>query len=302
MSITSHKFSYLILIFILLNGCAGQSPQTDNPLTQSVDDVITRLGINMPGQYSNFAQHRLDNKVPLLQLEINRQEIPGQFLVVQSSIQDSVPQRQFLWQFRRTPSAELQLTFAPILNGNTGQSCQLTLLPSNEGISGFTNQQECLLPNRENQPIGLLKEFLLNPDRIELGERIYNLESNTTLSDDTKLIFKRQLNYSGWAGKRYNHDQTNIDTESEWLLAQPFRLHNQGDSVELFDNADRSMGYRLELARIVYRADQPEVLRLAVVEVSSGRQIAYAWSSANSPRIGINLGWLQVGMEHLQDD
>ncbi len=289
-----------LLAGLLLSGCVSQPQQTDNPLAQSVDDVITRLGVTLPGQYSNFAQHRLDSAVPLLRLEINRQNTPGQFLLVQSSVHNAVPERRFIWQFTRTPGAELQLTFAPILNGAMGQSCQLVLLPSNDGISGTTQQQECLLPNRENQPIGLLKEFLLNPDRIELGERLYNLETNSALSDDTKLLFRRQLSYSGWAGKL---DQSNqVDSSDQWLLAKPFTLHNQGDSIELFDSADRSLGYRLELARIVYRADQPEVLRLAVIDTTSGKQIAYAWSSTDSPRIGINLGWLQVGMELEQSE
>ncbi len=280
----------LALLVTVLGGCAGRQPPTDNGLNQSVDDVISRLGTSLPGQYSNFSQHRQDNDIPLLQLDISRRDVPGQFLVAQRASDSAVPLREFIWQFTRTPKAELQLEFAPLINGNTGPSCRLILRPARAGISGSTEQQKCRLPNRDNQPIGLLKEFLLNPETIELGERLYNLDTGNVLANDTRLEFHRQLNYQGWAGRQ--------DKDSgEWLLAQPFALHNQGDSVELFDNADRSLGYRVELARIIYRSDQPEVLRLAVIDNDSGKQVAYAWASTTAARIGINLGWLQIGMQ-----
>lgn len=284
-----------IVFLPLLNGCVRSGAMPENPLAQSVDDVITRLGATLPGSYSNFAQHRLDSDVPLLQMNITRRETPGQFLIRQIAVDGNVPERQFVWQFSRTPGAELQLSFAPLLNDAPGQSCQLILLPSPNGISGNTDHNQCRLPNRENQPIGLLKEFLLNPEQIDLGERLINLDSGEPLAADTRLEFRRQREYRGWAGKR--HDNNTADSSDDWLLAQPFVLHNQGDSVELFDGAGRSLGYQVQLARIAYRSDQPEVLRLAVIDAATGKQVAYAWSGVDAPQIGINLEWLQVGME-----
>ncbi len=289
-----------LIAFIGISACVAPGEQQADPLAQSVDDVITRLGLSLPGQYSNFAQHRQQRQnnatkqIPLLSLTITRRDTPGQFLVIQSDIQQNLPERQFIWQFSRSARAELQLDFAPILGDVTGQSCQVILLPSRDGISGTTDQQQCRLPNRENQAIGLLKEFLLNPDRIELGERVYDLNTDTAMADDIKLEFNRQSEYRGWAGKLNESAETEQD---QWLLAQPFVLHNQGDSLELFDNADRSLGYRVELARVLYRADQPEVLRLAVIDTSTGKQVAYNWANADATQIGINLGWLQVGMQ-----
>lgn len=286
-------------LLVFMAGCVSRGGPDDDGLAQSVDDVITRLGVTLPGSYSNFAQHRLDNNVPLLRLNITRRETPGQFQVEQVSLNGNAPPRQFIWQFSRTPAAELQLDFAPMLNGAVGQSCRVVLLPNREGIGGATDQRQCRLPNRENQPIGLLKEFLLNPDRIELGERLYNLDTETAMAADTQLKFRRQFEYRGWAGKRQDNDTP--DADDDWLLAQPFVLHNQGDSIELLDSAERSLGYRVQLARIVYRADQPEVLRLAVIDTSTGKQIAYAWAGVDAPQIGINLDWLQVGLERISD-
>lgn len=294
-----------LVLFVSISGCVAPGEQQADPLAQSVDDVITRLGLTLPGQYSNFAQHRQQrqndsgSRIPLLSLTITRRDTPGQFLVIQSDVQQNLPERRFIWQFSRSARAELQLDFAPILGDATGQSCQVILLPSRDGISGTTEQQQCRLPNSENQAIGLLKEFLLNPNRIELGERVYNLNTGAAMADDIQLEFNRQSEYRGWAGKL---NESADAEEDQWLLAQPFVLHNQGDSLELYDNADRSLGYRVELARILYRADQPEVLRLAIIDKSTGKQVAYNWANADATQIGINLGWLQVGMQLLSND
>ena len=39
------------------------------------------------------------------------------------------------------------------------------------------------------------------------------------------------------------------------------------------------------------------MLKLSVVDDASGRTLAYAWTNPEATRIGINLGWVQVGLE-----
>ena len=44
------------------------------------------------------------------------------------------------------------------------------------------------------------------------------------------------------------------------------------------------------------------MLKLSVVEDASGRTLAYAWANDGASRIGISLGWLQVGLERAAGD
>jgi hypothetical protein len=39
------------------------------------------------------------------------------------------------------------------------------------------------------------------------------------------------------------------------------------------------------------------VLKLSVVGDADGSTLAYAWANPEATRIGINLGWVQVGLE-----
>jgi hypothetical protein len=38
------------------------------------------------------------------------------------------------------------------------------------------------------------------------------------------------------------------------------------------------------------------VLKLSVVSDADGSTLAYAWANTEATRIGINLGWVQVGL------
>lgn len=42
------------------------------------------------------------------------------------------------------------------------------------------------------------------------------------------------------------------------------------------------------------------IRKLSVVEDASGQTLAYAWANPEATRIGINLGWVQVGLEGLR--
>ena len=39
------------------------------------------------------------------------------------------------------------------------------------------------------------------------------------------------------------------------------------------------------------------MLRLAVMEDATGKMMSYVWADPDSRRIGLSLGWLQVGLE-----
>jgi hypothetical protein len=39
------------------------------------------------------------------------------------------------------------------------------------------------------------------------------------------------------------------------------------------------------------------VLKLSVVDDRNGRTLAYAWANPEATRIGLSLGWVQVGLD-----
>jgi hypothetical protein len=294
---TMMRAALFLLLGTTLVGCVSSAPRTATP-DQSVMDgvagVLQSLQQNLPGSYNNHLQTREQDAdsqaIAHLNLLIEEQPGSGRFLVTQTDINGKLPPRAFVWQFGANENGRLLMEFAPQINGEIGRACRLELLPSGNAINGSTQAEQCLIPNQENLQLGLMKEYLLAPGKIEIGERLVDLQQQSAVGADTRLLFRRERIYNGWAGRK-------LDGDSEWQLAQPFRLHNQGDRIGLIDQLDRPLGYHLQLMQLRYREDQPEILRLALIDSNSNEQVAFAFTDSNASQIGLHLGWLQVGLQ-----
>ena len=60
------------------------------------------------------------------------------------------------------------------------------------------------------------------------------------------------------------------------------------------------IAFSLALEHLTYRDGDVPVLKLSVVDDADGRTLAYAWANPEATRIGINLGWVQVGLDSSQ--
>ena len=73
-------------------------------------------------------------------------------------------------------------------------------------------------------------------------------------------------------------------------------IGSEGGRYPLKYRDGNASGYALVLERLTYREGNVPVLKLSVVD-DGGRTIAYAWANPEATRIGINLGWVQVGLD-----
>lgn len=102
--------------------------------------------------------------------------------------------------------------------------------------------------------------------------------------------------YSGWAA--INGAGPNAREESsDWHLNRGLRIGNEGGHASLNWRDGQASGYSLLLERASYREGNTQVLKLSVIEDASGRAIAFAWANPDATAIGINLGWVQVGLD-----
>ncbi len=113
---------------------------------------------------------------------------------------------------------------------------------------------------------------------------------------DARAEARRVRWYSGWAA--INGAGPDARPESkDWHMNRDLRLGNEGGHVVLRWRDGKASGYSLELERATYRDGNVPVVKLSVIEDASGLAIAYAWANPEATRIGINLGWLQVGLD-----
>ena len=58
----------------------------------------------------------------------------------------------------------------------------------------------------------------------------------------------------------------------------------------------KPVGYAVELVRLTYQNTRTAVLKLGIVDESTGETVSYGWAEPGAERIGINLRWVQAGM------
>jgi hypothetical protein len=102
--------------------------------------------------------------------------------------------------------------------------------------------------------------------------------------------------FGGWAA--INGGGPKADANSrDWHMNRGLRIGSEGGRFALKWRDNSAAGYSLMLERLTYREGNVPVLKLSVVEDADGRTLAYSWANPEATRIGINLGWMQVGLD-----
>lgn len=172
-------------------------------------------------------------------------------------------------------------------------ACTLKAAASRNGLAFAADPSACsaLLP-------GIGATAALLPLRFELIEDRLRV---VTVADqargvDAATLSQRVRWFAGWDALNGGGAKAAADN-NDWHLRRDLRLHSEGGRVALRYRDGAASGYSLELARLTYRESNTEVLRLAVIEDASGKMLSYVWADPESRRIGLSLGWLQVGLE-----
>ena len=145
---------------------------------------------------------------------------------------------------------------------------------------------------------GLGSSAALLPQRFTLSGDTLVL---ATVSDgargaDATTTSHRVRWFTGWDALNGAGPKAAADSK-DWHLHRDLRVHSEGGRTPLRWRDGVPSGYSVELARLFYRESNTEVLRLAVIEDSSGRVVSYSWANPDATRIGLNIGWLQVGLD-----
>lgn len=113
---------------------------------------------------------------------------------------------------------------------------------------------------------------------------------------EARIDARRLRRFTGWAA--INGAGPNAKVESgDWHMNRDLRIDNEGGRARLAWRDGKPSGYSLELSRMTYRDGNVPVLKLSIIDDANGRSMVYAWADPQATRIGINLGWVQVGLE-----
>jgi len=172
-------------------------------------------------------------------------------------------------------------------------ACMLKAAATRNGLAFAADPSACsaLLPGIGATAALLPLRFELVSDRLRVV-----MVADQARGVDAATLSQRVRWFTGWDALNGGGAKASPDN-NDWHLRRDLRLHSEGGRIPLKYRDGAASGYSLELARLTYRESNTEVLRLAVIEDASGRMLSYVWADPDARRIGLSLGWLQVGLE-----
>lgn len=283
------------------------------PASSENTALLNALRQTLPGLYGNYAQYwtSLEGSTPspgiqhwrLRVLALRSPPAEAWFSLLQYPASDAARGHTLLLRFS-SRAGHVVLQFAPWRESTDPGSlaeqqltaaarflpgCEIRLTTMPGLLAGQTSAATCRLAGTDGTMISLVKDFAISPASIDIGDRIIDPASGGNLSEDSIFRFTRMFQYHGWAGIK-------PAGAADWQLARPLEIWSDGGTAKLVDLAGEPMGYSIRLAQVPWRSDQDTILRLDLVEKSSGQIIAYSWADNSAASLGINLGWIQVGL------
>ena len=122
--------------------------------------------------------------------------------------------------------------------------------------------------------------------------------SDQALAADYRSDAHRVRWFGGWAAINGAGPEAKADSR-DWHMHRDLRIGSEGGRVDVNFRDGQASGYSLLLETLVVQDGELPLLKLSVVD-RAGQVIAYVWSDPDSKRIGINLGWIQVGLQSSQ--
>jgi len=302
----------VVLLILIVNGCVTVSNQADKEQPVSIaNQTLAALTAGLPGQYGNFAQlwvaQEGNPELRHWRLQVSSLGAgPGVawFAFRQSlAAQPQVSQQQII-RISSLTDDQLELNFSPLpdteqLSANSLEGlaasvrfiegCQVVLAITGRRVAGQTRAQQCRFPGPAGSNLILTKDFALENDQIHIGERVTTGNHPEDPQQDKIFYFQRQSMYQGWLGIR--------DEDQRWHPVTNVRLSSDGDQwpVALPDGTDS--GFYLRLSQVPWHSEEAPILRLDLIDKQQGTPVGNAWTAAGSEQIGLQLDWIQVGLE-----
>lgn len=188
------------------------------------------------------------------------------------------------------------------LNGLTQANLKATpgcevywrLEKSGDKFDGTMKPNACsFVSQKSGKKIFISDDLFLTKDEIWINDQAKDEQENYVFGNKTGVHhkLKKARVFEGWTAILKSGEPQTADKDyaaEDYAGQTKIQIHDQGDIVKINDK------YSVQLAQLKYKTGLP-VLKLGIIDNTSGKTISYTWANPEAERIGINLRWIQVG-------
>ncbi|MGH8172764.1 MAG: hypothetical protein ACREPX_06430 [Rhodanobacteraceae bacterium] len=298
----------IILIVLCLAGCADLQRSTKSRTARAGAVAAPAL----QGEYDNHAQvwkaHEAGSTAAVPpHVVINIEPAQGDWSIWRIRL-DAAPPLEATWAMRASTAADGTMIWTPhsALGGAPAagakfeekqwtplDACALRGSLSGDGSKAQADVAACtaLAPGVGAQ--AALLPIVVEREGDLLRVRLYADQARgADAREETRLVRW----FTGWAAVNGAGPKAGAEN-TDWHMDRALRLGSEGGRYTLKWRDGAPTGFSLALEHLTYRDGNVPVLKLSVVDDADGRTLAYAWANPEATRIGINLGWVQVGLD-----
>jgi hypothetical protein len=215
--------------------------------------------------------------------------------------------RLHIYKLRDETSYRQAVEQPELLNGLTeddllaiAPGCEVYWRYNGEYYDGNLDPGACHFYSEEaGEELYMADTLRLMEDEIWIGDKAVNAEGELVLGRATPQVNRKVRRFSGWMGVRRSRVDPAYGGDvsgDEMFFDGKVNIHNEGGRVSLLDDDGRPTGFAIELAQLTYQNTRVPILKLGIIDETSGETLSYTWAATDSSRIGINLRWFQAGL------
>jgi len=174
------------------------------------------------------------------------------------------------------------------------KGCEVFWRLNQDKFEGSMKPNACqVVSKRSGKTLIITDDLFLTKDEIWINDQAKDDKGNYVFGNKANVHhkLKRARTFEGWTAilKSGATDSATQDAPADAYAGQTkLQIHDQGELVKINDK------YSVQLAQLTYKTGI-KVLKLGVIDNTSGKTVSYTWTNPEAERIGINLRWLQAG-------
>ncbi|EED34050.1 conserved hypothetical protein [gamma proteobacterium NOR5-3] len=178
--------------------------------------------------------------------------------------------------------------------------CEVYWRYNGEFFDGTMKPGACHFKSRESGKEIYISDTLRLTDReIWIGDKAVDAGGNYVFGREKPHVNRKARRFKGWMGVRKSRVNPEYKGDDMFFISG-FTIHSEGGRQSIMDDEGQPTGYGIELAQLTYQNTRVPILKLGIVDESTGKTLSYTWAATDSSRIGINLRWFQAGLTALE--